>query len=131
MENEMVKILLVADLSGWIFERHCREIKARLSHKYEFEIVYCRLHGNKIDQIAKDFDIVYSLDPMPLRYPEKEKVIIGCRAEWLHGPGNEADFYKNGLPRGCGNISNKCSLFHVVNKRQYDLASPLPIRPLN
>jgi len=116
-----MKILLVADLKGWIFERHCREIKNRLSHKYDFNIVYSRPHGNKIDKISEEYDIVYSLDPMPLKYPPKEKVIIGCRAEWLHGPGREEDFYINGLSGGCRNIKESCSIFHVVNKRQYNL----------
>jgi hypothetical protein len=117
----MTKILLVADLKGWIFERHCREIRDRLSHKYEFRIVYSRPHGRKLAQIAEDYDIVYALDPMPLNYPPKEKVMMGCRAEWLHGPGNEKGFYENGLPRGCRNIKDKCSLFHVVNKRQIEM----------
>jgi hypothetical protein len=117
----MVKILLVADLKGWIFERHCREIKSRLSHKYELDIVYSRPHGKKLDTISKKYDIVYALDPMPLRYPPKEKVLMGCRAEWLHGPGNEESFYLNGLSGGCKNIKDRCSVFHVVNKRQFEL----------
>jgi glycosyltransferase involved in cell wall biosynthesis len=117
----VIKILLVADLKGWIFERHCREIRDRLSHKYKLDIVYSRPHGRKLAQIAEDYDIVYALDPMPLNYPPKEKVMMGCRAEWLHGPGNEKDFYDNGLKRGCKEIKDKCSLFHVVNKRQVEM----------
>jgi glycosyltransferase involved in cell wall biosynthesis len=58
---------------------------------------------------------------MPMSYPPKEKVIIGCRAEWLHGPGNEKSFYENGLARGCRNIKDKCSVFHVVNRRQFKM----------
>ena len=72
----MIKILLVADLKGWIFERHCNEIKKRLSHKYQLDIVYSRPHGRKLAKISKDYDIVYILDPMPLSYPPKEKVIL-------------------------------------------------------
>jgi glycosyltransferase involved in cell wall biosynthesis len=117
----MVKILLVADLKGWIFERHCNEIKSRLSNKYEIDIAYCRPHGRKINKISENYDIVYVLDPMPLNYPPKDKVIMGCRGEWLHGPGNERSFYEDGLEKGCKKIKDKCSIFHVVNKRQFNL----------
>ena len=116
----MKKILLVADLKGWIFERHCKEIKSRLSHKYEIDIVYSRPHGRKLAQIATDYDVVYALDPMIMNYPPKEKVIMGCRAEWLHGPGNEKDFYENGLKGSCMPVKDSCSVFHVVNDRQYN-----------
>jgi glycosyltransferase involved in cell wall biosynthesis len=117
----MIKILLVADLKGWIFERHCKEIQKRLSHKYKMDIVYSRPHGKKLDRIAKNYDIVYALDPMPLKYPPKEKMIIGCRAERLHGPGNEKSFYEDGLSGGCKKIKDSCSVFHVVNVRQYKM----------
>jgi glycosyltransferase involved in cell wall biosynthesis len=117
----MIKILLVADLKGWIFERHCNEIKKRLSHKYQLDIVYSRPHGRKLAKLAKPYDIVYILDPMPLSYPPKEKVILGCRAERLHGPGNEKSFYEDGLNGVYPVPKDRCSVFHVVNDRQYNM----------
>ena len=121
----MKKILLVADLKGWIFERHCLEIKKRLSHKYEFGISFCRGDGNKIPRMSEDYDLVYVLDPMPIDYPSPDKTIIGLRCEWLYDE-------EHGGPQSLYDrmYSGKCRLMHVVNKRQYDVFKPIAKIPI-
>jgi glycosyltransferase involved in cell wall biosynthesis len=112
------KILLVADQKGWIFDRHCHEIQKRLLH-YDIDIAY-RKSG--IKELSKDYDLVYVLDPMPLRggYPPQEKTIMGLRCEFLHleHPNGPKGLYEHGFPGRCASIQDKCCIFHVVNQRQ-------------
>lgn len=121
----MKNILLVADLKGWVFERHCQEIKKRLSGKYNFDIAYCRGDGHRINDMSKKYDLVYVLDPMPISYPPKEKTIIGLRCEWLYDK-------KHGGPQYLYDTryKNKCSLMHVVNKRQFNILKDIVDVPL-
>ena len=116
----MKRILLVADVKGWIFDRHCNEIMRRLSHKYQFGLAYCR--GFDVNALSKDYDLVYVLDPMPIRYPPKEKCIIGLRCEFLYTehPEGAKGLYEKGYHGRCVSIKDKCSIMHVVNKRQMD-----------
>jgi glycosyltransferase involved in cell wall biosynthesis len=121
----MKKILLVADIRGWVFERHCLEIKKRLSNKYHFGIAYCRGDGNNIPEISESYDLVYVLDPMPILYPPKEKTIIGLRCEWLYAKerGGPSSLYDS-------RYKNKCKLMHVVNDSQFNVFKPIVDIPL-
>ncbi len=119
----MKKILLVADEPGWIFERHCQEIKKRIT-EYQIDIVY---HRQNIPEISKGYDLVYVLDPMPMNYPPAEKTIMGLRCEFLYkehldGP---KGLYENGFPGRCVSIKDKCCIFHVVNKNQLKEFAPV------
>ena len=110
----MKKILLVADEKGWIFERHCKEIQKRLP-EFKIGIAY---HRQDIPTISNDYDLVYVLDPMPMRYPSASKTIIGLRCEFLYRehPQGAKGLYENGFPGRCVSIKDKCSIFHVVNE---------------
>ena len=112
-----MKILLVADQPGWIFDRHCHEIQSRIS-KYEIDIAYRR---DGIKELSKKYDLVYVLDPIPLSggYPPKEKTIMGLRCEFLYRehPQGAKGLYDKGFPGRCESIKDKCCIFHVVNKR--------------
>ncbi len=111
----MKRILLIADVRGWIFERHCFEISKRLSAKYQFDIAYSSESPNKISTLAENYDLVYVLDPMPILYPPANKTIIGLRCEWLysHNRGGPETLYKE-------RYKNKCAIMHVVNKSQFE-----------
>jgi len=112
-----MKILLVADQPGWIFDRHCHEIQSRID-KYEIDIAYRR---DGIKNLSKKYDLVYVLDPIPLRggYPPQEKTIMGLRCEFLYRehPEGAKGLYENGFPGRCASIKDKCCILHVVNKR--------------
>jgi len=115
-----VKVLLVADQKGWIFDRHCHEIKKRIK-KYDIDIAY-RKEG--IKKLSEKYDLIYVLDPIPLRggYPPKEKTIMGLRCEFLYRehPDGPKGLYENGFPGRCVSIKDKCCIFHVVNQRLID-----------
>jgi len=112
----MKKILLVADQPGWVFDSHCHEIQKRLI-EYKIDIVY-RKHNVPI--LSKDYDCVYVLDPIPMLYPPQEKTIMGLRCEFLYEEhlNGAKGLYENGFPGRCVSIKDKCSILHVVNKRQ-------------
>jgi len=111
------KILLVADQPGWIFERHCIELKTRLT-EFHIDIVF-RKHN--VPELSKNYDLVYVLDPIPLSYgyPPQSKTIIGLRNEFLYRehPNGAKGLYEYGFPGRCVSIKDKCFIFHVVNNR--------------
>lgn len=125
----MKKILLVADQPGWIFDRHCHEIQKRLS-EYKVDIAY---HRENIPERSKGYDLVYVLDPMPMSYPNPSKTIMGLRCEFLfrEHPQGAKGLYENGFPGRCVSIKDKCSIFHVVNKNQFNVFKDVVIdKPL-
>ena len=127
----MKRILIVADQPGWIFERHALEIKKRLT-EFHIDIAFRR---HDIPTMSKDYDIVYVMDPMPLRhgYPPKEKCIMGLRCEFLYKkhPNGAVGLYQNGFPGRCVSIKDKCSIFHVVNKNQFNVFKDIVVdKPL-
>ncbi|HUV84589.1 MAG TPA: hypothetical protein VMV86_02720, partial [Methanosarcinales archaeon] len=75
----MKKIAIIADLRGWIFERHAKEIQKRLSHKFDISIGYIR--GTNLPKLYQDKDLVYMMSPMIKQYPDRHKTIIGLRSE--------------------------------------------------
>jgi len=111
--DNMKRILLVADEPGWVFERHCREIKKRMP-EYDMDIAY---HRQDIPNLSKGYDCVYVCDPMPMQYPPSSKTIMGLRNEFLYRehPQGAKGLYHNGFPGRCVSIKDKCSIFHVVN----------------
>ena len=113
-----MKILIVADEPGWIFERHALEIKKRLP-EFDIDIVFRR---ENIPEISKNYDLVYVMDPIPLRhgYSPPEKTIMGLRCEFLfeQHPMGASGLYLYGFPGRCVSIRDKCKAFHVVNRNQ-------------
>lgn len=116
----MKKILIVADQRGWIFERHANEVKNRLSDIYEIDIAFCK---EDIKKRSGNYDCVYVMDPMPISYPSKEKTIMGLRCEWLYKnhPEGPMGLYMKGYPSFGVSIQDRCSMLHMVNKRQMEV----------
>ena len=112
-----MKILLVADQKGWIFDRHCHEIQSRITN-HDIDIAYRK---QEIQKLSSKYDLVYVLDPIPLRggYPPQRKTIMGLRCEFLYRehPEGAKGLYNGGFPGRCVSIKDKCSIFHVVNRR--------------
>lgn len=115
------RILIVADEPGWVFERHASEIRKRLT-KYDIDIAFRKQH---IPQMAQDYDLVYVMDPIPLKhgYPPYHKCIMGLRCEFLYKehPYGAKGLYESGFPGRCVSIKDKCCIFHVVNKNQMEV----------
>lgn len=127
----MKKILLVADQPGWIFDRHCTEIMSRLNHKYSIATTYRK---SNIPKMSEEFDLVYILDPIPLRhgYPPQEKTIMGLRNEFLYRehPNGAEGLYEKGFPGRCTSIKDKCCILHVVNQNLMNIFADIVDKPL-
>lgn len=115
----MKRILLVADQPGWIFERHCKEIKKRMP-EYSIDITF---HKQDVSGLSLKHDLVYVLDPMPMFYPKASKTILGLRCEFLfrEHPAGAKGLYESGFPGRCVSIKDKCCIFHVVNRNQLNV----------
>lgn len=121
----MKSILIVADEPGWVFEKHALEIKKRLN-EYKIDIAFRKMN---IPNLSQSYDLVYVMDPIPLKhgYPPREKTVMGLRCEFLfleHPKGAEG-LYRQGFPGRCASIQDKCKAFHVVNRNQYEIFSPI------
>lgn len=114
----MKKILIVADVPGWIFDSHAHELKNRIS-EYEIDIAY--LTKQDIISLADNYDCVYLMDPFYIKnYPHGQKTIMGVRCEWLYGGTivGAKKLYEKGTPGVCNPIKGNCRRLHVVNSRQ-------------
>jgi len=117
----MKKILIVADIPGWVFQRHANEIKKRLEGEYVIDIGFSR--GTNVVKLEPRYDCIYIMDPMQMSYPGPKKVIMGLRCEFMYldHPNGAKGLYESGMPNWGSSIKNRCSLFHVVNKRQLEV----------
>jgi len=121
----MKKILIVADIPGWIFHRHALEIKKRLGNDYQIDIGFSR--GTNVVKLEPQYDCIYIMDPMQMSYPDPKKVIMGLRCEFMYlkHPNGAKGLYENGMPNWGSSIKNRCCVFHVVNKRQFKVFEPI------
>jgi len=77
----MKKILIIADQPGWAFHSHALQIQKRLT-EYKIDIAFCR--GYDIAGMSPKYDLIYSMDPMPIPYVCPQKTIMGARVDWFH-----------------------------------------------
>ncbi len=108
------RILLVADVPNWIFEKHCKRLARMLSSEFRFEIAYA---GEKIDD--SKFDLVYPLEwSMAPRVPRERarKYVTGVRS---HISWNGGDLFAF-----ADMLSQSYQSVHVVSRRLERLLSP-------
>ena len=108
------RILLIADVPNWIFERHCNTLKRNLSAEFDFTIIYK-------DQpfIEDEYDLIYPLEwymVPPDRIGNPAKYVSGIRSHlvWTDHPFTDVVRY----------LSNRFNVIHVVSRRLHDLFAP-------
>ena len=104
------KILLIADVRGWIFERHCHYISKILEKDFLFNTSFHRdNYGYYFDEDA--YDLIYPLE-FNLLHPQKDinpqKYITGIRAHssWWDWDNEDLGDY----------LSSKFNFVHVVSE---------------
>lgn len=117
------KILLIADVRDWIFERHCYYISEILGDDFVFNICYhSDNYGYHFDEDA--YDLVYPLE-FNLLHPQKEvnykKYITGIRSHSSWAQWQDKDQLKKYL-------ESKFLLTHVVSSELGEIFSKL-LRP--
>jgi asparagine synthase (glutamine-hydrolysing) len=113
------RLLLIADVPNWIFERHCITLRRFLSDEFEFTIRYdSQLFPNQQYDEA-DYDLVYALEwykvkPEEIRDPMKYVSGIRSHLVWTDYDFTELTRY----------LDTRFNQIHVVSKRLYDIFSP-------
>lgn len=113
-KTSQARILCIADVPNWIFDRHIAYLRRHLSDEFEIITTY---RGEAYDE--QDYDLIYPLEFMlvePERIQRPDKYITGIRsfiswADW--------DFFKL-----VEMLSTKFRRLHTVSSELLDLLSP-------
>ena len=111
MNNSKPKLLLIADVPGWIFERHCRTLETYLSDEFDITICYQNEPFSE-----EDFDLIYPLEwymVQPGDIRDRSKYVTGIRS---HLVWPELDF-----ERFVRRLNLHFKQVHVVSHRLYKL----------
>jgi glycosyltransferase involved in cell wall biosynthesis len=108
------RVLLIADVPRWIFERHCLRFKAGLSDEFDFDVKYV---GQPFDEA--DYDLVYPLewsmvDHRLIREPRKYVTGVRSHISWDHA--DPAVFGQH--------LRTHFQRVHVVSRRLERLLAP-------
>lgn len=111
--NTKPRILLIADVSNWVFARHCRMIKRLLSDDFEFTI--------KIkDESYKEteYDLIYPLEFNLVRAK------IGDPSKYITGIRSYTTWRDQDFVSFITSLVSNFQTVHVVSKRLYDAFEP-------
>jgi glycosyltransferase involved in cell wall biosynthesis len=108
------RILILADVPGWIFERHARTLQQRLADQFEIVVGF---HGHEFSE--SDFDLIYPLEynlvpPHRIAAPWKYVTSLRSHISW------------DGVPPAL--LSDYLSTYyqrtHMVSQRLFELFEP-------
>jgi len=107
-------ILLIADVPGWIFERHCRTLQRLLSDEFEITIKYQNEPFRE-----GDYQLIYPLEwymvePEDIR--QRRKYVTGIRSHLVWTDLEFSEFVKR--------LNNNFNRVHAVSRRLFDIFSP-------
>lgn len=109
------RVLLIADVPNWIFERHCRTLVYRLSADFDFTLKFM---NEPYDEA--EYDLIYPLEwylvrPEWIHSPQKYVTGIRSHDSWRqYAPADFARFLATHFGR-----------VHVVSQRLYEIFKPL------
>jgi glycosyltransferase involved in cell wall biosynthesis/2-polyprenyl-3-methyl-5-hydroxy-6-metoxy-1,4-benzoquinol methylase/tetratricopeptide (TPR) repeat protein/GT2 family glycosyltransferase len=112
------RVLMIADVPNWIFERHARTLHALLNDEFDFTLGFQKKNFNE-----DDFDLIYPLefnliDAAKIRNPAK--YVTGIRSHLSWQPLDFLQFTQS-LTRNFGGV-------HVVSKRLYKIFHPFVVQ---
>lgn len=107
------KILIIADVKGWIFERHALYLKDNLSNFYEISIIY----KDEVPSIKENlWDLIY-----PLEWNLITNEIIQNSSKWVTGIRSHVSWEDYGIDSVGRFLREKYSMVHTVSLRLYEL----------
>ena len=109
-----IKTLLIADVPGWIFERHCRVLKHLLADEFEITIKY---QNEPFEE--RDYELIYPLEwymLAPSQIEQSEKYITGIRSHLLWPSLDFEEFTQT--------LNDNFARVHVVSQRLFEIFSP-------
>ncbi|MBI1178019.1 glycosyltransferase [bacterium] len=108
------RILLIADVPNWIFERHCKVLKLLLADEFEFSIAY---QGQSIYE--DNFDLIY-----PLEWNLIPDEAIRTPAKWVTGIRSHLSWKDEDFLLFAERLKTRFQRVHVVSKRLAELFAP-------
>jgi len=107
------KVLIIADVPGWIFERHARTLQAGLAEEFDISIAY---KGEPLDEDA--WDLIYPLEwaqaPREARLPWK----------WVTGIRSHVSWEGYEVPSLCRFLETRFAAVHVVSRKLEAIFKP-------
>lgn len=105
------RILILADVRGWIFERHARFLQQQLADAYEIEVGYL---DSQVDE--DDWDLLY-----PLEWKLVPEHSIRTPAKWITGIRSHVSWEQYGAAAVGDYLRRHYSMVHVVSERLHGL----------
>lgn len=103
------RILILADVKGWIFERHANFLKQELAPYYDIDVAY-QDQGAAVDDSA--WDLVY-----PLEWALVPEDIIRDKSKWVTGIRSHVSWERYGAEAVGAYLRKNYSMVHVVSHR--------------
>ncbi len=88
------RILFIADVRNWIFDRHAHTLQARLADEFNIDIAY---HGDPVDE--KDYDLIH-----PLEWHMADPGMIHTPVKWVSGIRSHVSWAGLDLPKLCAHL---------------------------
>lgn len=101
------RILAIADVPGWIFERHARHFARALGDEFEFSLAFA---GAAFAE--RDYDLVY-----PLEWNLADASRIENPAKWVTGIRSHLTWAELPFDAVCAQLSQRFQRVHVVSRR--------------
>ncbi|MFO1497105.1 MAG: glycosyltransferase [Verrucomicrobiota bacterium] len=108
------RVLLIADVPNWIFERHARTLHALLAHQFDFTLGF---QGQKFNE--DDFDLIY-----PLEWNLVPAEQIRTPRKWVTGIRSHCAWQPIGLEPVAALLVQKFQRVHAVSRRLQHLFAP-------
>jgi glycosyltransferase involved in cell wall biosynthesis len=112
--NSKIPTLLIADVPGWIFERHCNALKQLLSDEFDITV---RFQNEPFRE--RDYQLIYPLEWYmlePIDIEHKEKYITGIRSHLIWPDLKFSSFVQR--------LNDNFNNIHVVSQRLFDIFAP-------
>lgn len=101
------RILILADVKGWIFERHANLLQARLRGFYDIHVGY---RETPVDE--NQWDLVY-----PLEWNLVQQERIGDRRKWVTGIRSHVSWESHGAEALGAYLTRNYGMVHAVSER--------------
>ncbi|HJW34311.1 MAG TPA: asparagine synthase (glutamine-hydrolyzing), partial [Holophagaceae bacterium] len=113
--NRRPRLLFIADVPNWIFERHARTLQARLADEFDIEIAY------KGDPVEEDrYDLIH-----PLEWHMAEPAMIKTPAKWVSGIRSHVSWEGIAVPALCAHLARLYQGgMYVVSRRLKEIFRP-------
>lgn len=106
-KRHLPRVLVIADVRNWIFERHALTLQALLADEFEIHVAY---KGDPIDE--NGYDLIY-----PLEWNLVPETAIGNPSKWVTGIRSHVTWQALDRNAFGNHLRSRFSAVHVVSRR--------------